>query len=520
MLSEINEINVDALTLSKRFHSDLPDVPGKSAKEMKEFFDYIPKSVIIPKINELINFLKEKDISEKENQEILDSIIDSIRTELTEKVVIPDYDGIENRSDNDSLCLVNQDMSLYKEPNFTNEEHIQSGLFPADEYIAPFLPCDLQTKLEVIEAVQTEQQVRIPLFALVKETFDFTNWIPSGLSEESGIIATIYICNDEECYIEANCNGFQKLWSIEQLLNGEIKLLDWINSLGVNDELFIHFGEAYFYQNYFTNGYISKIITEADLQRAGFCKKVETDEIFKSKADSENVYSKNETYNKTEIDKLLENKANSADCADAVIKELTGQYLEISDACKKLNVQANSVFSVTGKNLFNKNTVISDKWLIEDGSEAASNGYSVSDFIIIQPLETYYAYRRETRRAKFYDKNKNIITDTWDIDNAQGTTIIAPENACYIRFSVKNDFLDKFYFEKATKNSSGVYAGSGYEEHKGGIYNADATEVDFVSPKSYINSVENLNCRYKQDLGKVCDELRQAIINLGGILNV
>ena len=57
MLSEINEINVDALTLSKRFHSDLPDVPGKSAKEMKEFFDYIPKSVIIPKINELINFL-------------------------------------------------------------------------------------------------------------------------------------------------------------------------------------------------------------------------------------------------------------------------------------------------------------------------------------------------------------------------------------------------------------------------------------------------------------------------------
>lgn len=51
----VEKINTAELETEKRFHANQADVPGKSAQEMKEFMDYIPRQVIIPKVNELVD---------------------------------------------------------------------------------------------------------------------------------------------------------------------------------------------------------------------------------------------------------------------------------------------------------------------------------------------------------------------------------------------------------------------------------------------------------------------------------
>lgn len=52
---EITKIDDALLEGENRFHACLDDVPGLSAEQMKEFFDYIPRNVLIPKVNEMID---------------------------------------------------------------------------------------------------------------------------------------------------------------------------------------------------------------------------------------------------------------------------------------------------------------------------------------------------------------------------------------------------------------------------------------------------------------------------------
>lgn len=62
----INKISDTELSQQKRFHADQDDVPGKSAQDMKVFMDYVPRNVIIPKVNEVIETL-ENDTYRKED---------------------------------------------------------------------------------------------------------------------------------------------------------------------------------------------------------------------------------------------------------------------------------------------------------------------------------------------------------------------------------------------------------------------------------------------------------------------
>lgn len=61
----IQKIDNDLLQKEGRFNSCLEDVPEKSASEMKEFLDYIPKNVIIPKVNEIIENVYTKEQSDQ-----------------------------------------------------------------------------------------------------------------------------------------------------------------------------------------------------------------------------------------------------------------------------------------------------------------------------------------------------------------------------------------------------------------------------------------------------------------------
>ena len=56
----VNTINTTELINGNRYHASQDDVPNKTAKDMKDFFDYIPKDVIIPKVNELVNEVNTK----------------------------------------------------------------------------------------------------------------------------------------------------------------------------------------------------------------------------------------------------------------------------------------------------------------------------------------------------------------------------------------------------------------------------------------------------------------------------
>lgn len=53
----IAKIDLSALEAEGRFHKNQPDCPNMSADQMKAFMDYIPKDVVIPKLNEAVEKL-------------------------------------------------------------------------------------------------------------------------------------------------------------------------------------------------------------------------------------------------------------------------------------------------------------------------------------------------------------------------------------------------------------------------------------------------------------------------------
>lgn len=79
----IEPIDDGRLKNDNRYHVCLDDVPGKTPDEMKEFFDYVPRKVIIPKINSIIEELENK--ADNENvfckQEVTDMISEYAKSE-------------------------------------------------------------------------------------------------------------------------------------------------------------------------------------------------------------------------------------------------------------------------------------------------------------------------------------------------------------------------------------------------------------------------------------------------------
>lgn len=101
------------------------------------------------------------------------------------------------------------------------------------------------------------------------------------------------------------------------------------------------------------------------------------------------------------------------------------------------------------KNLFDKNKVTDNNYLNENGELTANTLYCVSDFINVVENETYFLPTRGTSRTKFYNKNKQVLTDTWDVADKDKNFVI-PANAKYIRFSInkKTVNIDTFQFER------------------------------------------------------------------------
>lgn len=96
-----------------------------------------------------------------------------------------------------------------------------------------------------------------------------------------------------------------------------------------------------------------------------------------------------------------------------------------------------------GKNLFDKDAIIDGKWLKTDGTEEISANYCISDFIYVIENKTYYLPKIGSKRLKFYNSNKQPLTNEWDIVNGDNDQLITiPINAKYVRFSILKNSID------------------------------------------------------------------------------
>lgn len=110
-----------------------------------------------------------------------------------------------------------------------------------------------------------------------------------------------------------------------------------------------------------------------------------------------------------------------------------------------------SIKRSTGKNLFDKSKITDEKWLTIDGYLETAVQYVVSDYIEVVEGQQYRLPKLDTKRLKYYNANKEALTNSWDISDGSGIqTITIPNNAKYVRFSIHKTVVDinTFMFSK------------------------------------------------------------------------
>ena len=133
------------------------------------------------------------------------------------------------------------------------------------------------------------------------------------------------------------------------------------------------------------------------------------------------------------------------------------------------------VLKTTGKNLFNKNNIIVDGYIISDGTLVYETGdnRNAADFIEVEP-NCIYSIRgiknsainggRTHQYVGMYDKNKKFISSATIYCLSDSATFTTTENTKYIRVSVRNDDINRLQIEKGTATT--------YEPHKSNILSA------------------------------------------------
>lgn len=114
----------------------------------------------------------------------------------------------------------------------------------------------------------------------------------------------------------------------------------------------------------------------------------------------------------------------------------------VGHVCVTINDQYAVIVDEVGKNLFDKNTVTIGKATSSDGGFYTSADFCASDFIELEPNETYST--TNVQWNSFYDINKKFVM------NNNVATFIVPENVRYMRASVLTVHLDSVQIEKGS----------------------------------------------------------------------
>lgn len=139
-------------------------------------------------------------------------------------------------------------------------------------------------------------------------------------------------------------------------------------------------------------------------------------------------------------------------------------------------VTGEQTVTVTGKNLYNPNTVVVNKRLGSDGALINDSAYSTSDFIKISP-SVQYAYTRYasgggSSAVCFYDSERNFISRTvWSGSGNTGRTYFeftTPQESEFVRIC---DFktLASLQFEKGVTSAYEPYQSLSYTVNLGSI---------------------------------------------------
>jgi hypothetical protein len=180
---------------------------------------------------------------------------------------------------------------------------------------------------------------------------------------------------------------------------------------------------------------------------------------------------------------------------------------------------------VRGKNLFDKATVSSNYWLLQDGSIQAHADYSTSDFIPVTAGEQYCLPATKTRRLKYYNSSKVALTNDWDIASGQDPQVITvPAGASYVKITIDYRSVDinSFQFEKgSTPTSYEPYSLNDYEINLGKNlleFGFEGDSIDNITT-SYDGSEITLNGK-KTGQGNIHDTSNTATVLPAGTYTV
>lgn len=149
----------------------------------------------------------------------------------------------------------------------------------------------------------------------------------------------------------------------------------------------------------------------------------------------------------------------------AIVCEAEGEIITVADASDdhvrglKLLGKTEQI-KTTGAQMFDKSTAVTGM-LEEDGSVTPDGAYFTSDFIPIVPKTAYHQTEKQSVRAKYYDANKEPLSDTWDVQITTEATFTTFANAYFIRLTVSAHVVDRFMLNVGT-------TGLPYEPYSGG----------------------------------------------------
>ena len=126
------------------------------------------------------------------------------------------------------------------------------------------------------------------------------------------------------------------------------------------------------------------------------------------------------------------------------------------------------------KNLFNKDTAKLNFVLSATGTELASEGAFISDYILVKKGINYFSNTRGYTNAGFYNLNKEFIERKDLSQNA----LFTPDNDYYIRLNGKIENINTFQFEIGTTSTS-------YVEHEEQIITFSLEEGQKMYEGSY-----------------------------------
>ncbi|NUU58941.1 hypothetical protein HPT30_00770, partial [Paenibacillus sp. JW14] len=109
---------------------------------------------------------------------------------------------------------------------------------------------------------------------------------------------------------------------------------------------------------------------------------------------------------------------------------ITGDLIGVGEIARD-RLSFLTVPAVLSKNLFNKDTIILERYVTITGALTANAAYSASDFIAISPGQAYSV--NHLWSGACYDSNKVFIS------MIPAKTFTTPLNAAFVRISMKNE---------------------------------------------------------------------------------